>query len=47
VQAKLQSLHLNVVVVRAFGGTQGRVIKIDPGAGTQVHPGDTVTLTVV
>jgi serine/threonine-protein kinase len=47
VQAKLQSLHLNVQVVRAFGGTTGRVIKIDPGAGTQVHPGDTVTVTVV
>jgi eukaryotic-like serine/threonine-protein kinase len=47
VQAQLQSLHLNVVVVPAFGGKQGRVIRIDPGEGTQVRPGDTVTITIV
>ena len=47
VQPALESLNLNVVVQKAFGGVEGRVIKIDPGSGTPVHPGSTVTVTIV
>ena len=47
VQPRLEALHLNVVVQKEFGGKSGTVINIDPGAGTQVRPGDTVTVTVV
>ncbi|HZZ97079.1 MAG TPA: Stk1 family PASTA domain-containing Ser/Thr kinase [Jatrophihabitantaceae bacterium] len=47
VQPALENLHLNVDVQKAFGGVEGRVIKIDPGSGTQVHPGETVTVTIV
>jgi beta-lactam-binding protein with PASTA domain/tRNA A-37 threonylcarbamoyl transferase component Bud32 len=47
VQPVLENLNLNVVVQKAFGGVEGRVIKIDPDSGTQVHPGDTVTITIV
>jgi serine/threonine protein kinase len=47
VQSALENLHLIVNVQKAFGGVEGRVIKIDPGSGTSVHPGDTVTVTIV
>jgi serine/threonine-protein kinase len=46
-QPKLEALGLNVNVVKEFGGKAGRIINVDPGAGTQVHPGDTVTVTIV
>jgi beta-lactam-binding protein with PASTA domain/serine/threonine protein kinase len=47
VQPQLEALHLHVVIEAPFGNQNGRVLKIDPPSGTQVHPGDTVTLTVV
>jgi serine/threonine-protein kinase len=47
VRTQLEQLHLHVDVQQAFGGRTGRVIQIDPESGTKVHPGDTVTVTVV
>jgi serine/threonine-protein kinase len=47
VESALENLHLHVTVQRAFGGEEERVIHIDPPSGTQVHPGDTVTVTIV
>jgi serine/threonine-protein kinase len=46
-QPKLEALGLHVQVNTEFGGHAGRVINVDPAAGTQVHPGDTVTVTIV
>jgi serine/threonine protein kinase/beta-lactam-binding protein with PASTA domain len=47
VQSQLESLGLNVVINPYLGGKNDRVLSIDPASGTQVHPGDTVTLTVI
>jgi len=47
VQAQLEHLGLQVEVIKEFGGLAGKVINIDPGSGTQVHPGDVVKVTVV
>jgi eukaryotic-like serine/threonine-protein kinase len=46
-QPQLENLGLQVKVVQEFGGHAGRVINVDPGAGTQLHPGETVTVTIV
>jgi serine/threonine protein kinase/beta-lactam-binding protein with PASTA domain len=45
-----QALHavgLHAEVQKAFGGDNNLVISVDPGPGTEVHPGDTVTVTVI
>jgi serine/threonine-protein kinase len=47
VQAQLEHLGLQVEVIKEFGGLAGKVVNIDPGSGTQVHPGDVVKVTVV
>ena len=47
VQSQLEALGLDVIVNRSLGGKNGRVLSIDPASGTLVHPGDTVTLTVI
>jgi len=43
----LEALGLKVKVRKAFGGLLGRVVGMDPKAGSQVPKGSTVTLTVV
>jgi eukaryotic-like serine/threonine-protein kinase len=47
VQSQLESLGLHVAINPYLGGKNDRVLSIDPASGTQVHPGDTVTLTVI
>ena len=47
VQAQLEQLGLRVEVIKEFGGLAGKVINVDPGSGTQVHPGDLVKVTIV
>jgi serine/threonine-protein kinase len=47
VQSTLEGLGLHVNVETAFGGYANRVVGMDPPAGTSVHYGSTVTLTVV
>ena len=46
-QPQLEQLGLQVEVIKEFGGNAGRVINVDPGAGTQVRPGDVVKVTIV
>jgi eukaryotic-like serine/threonine-protein kinase len=46
-EQQLQQLGLNVSVHKAFGGKAELVISVDPNPGTQVHIGDTVTITVI
>jgi serine/threonine-protein kinase len=47
-QAALRAVGLVPQIDRSYdGGVLGRVINIDPGAGTQLPVGSTVTLTVV
>jgi serine/threonine-protein kinase len=43
----LESLGLKVKIEKVFGGFLGKVVGMEPGAGTQVASGSTVTLTVV
>ncbi len=44
---KLDAVGLHADVQKAFGGRNSLVISVDPGAGTEVHPGDTVAVTVI
>jgi serine/threonine protein kinase/beta-lactam-binding protein with PASTA domain len=44
---QLEQLGLKVKIQKAFGGHSGRVVGIDPPAGTTVDVGSTVTLTIV
>lgn len=46
-QAQLQQLGLVPNVIRWLGGTNGRVVRIDPGSGTQLPKGSTVRVWVV
>jgi serine/threonine-protein kinase len=45
-QQTLEDLGLNVQRDNQFGGALGLVMAVNPKSGTQVHRGDTVTLTV-
>jgi serine/threonine-protein kinase len=45
-QQQLESLGLKVKRDNQFGGALGLVMDVNPAAGTQLHRGDTVTLTV-
>jgi serine/threonine-protein kinase len=47
VENALTAAQLNYTVHKAFGGELGRVVKIDPGPGTQVPINSTITITVV
>jgi hypothetical protein len=42
----LEGLGLKVKRDNQFGGALGLVMAVDPPAGTQLHRGDKVTLTV-
>jgi serine/threonine protein kinase/beta-lactam-binding protein with PASTA domain len=46
-QAQLQGLGLNVSVIKEFGGISGKVVGMDPAAGTVVAFGSTVKLYIV
>jgi eukaryotic-like serine/threonine-protein kinase len=47
VEDSLRAAGLQWSIHRAFGGELGRVVKIDPGPGTQVAINSTVVITVV
>ena len=43
----LENVGLKPDVTNFFGGNNGRVVSVQPGPGTQLHPGDHVSVTVV
>ena len=47
VEASLDQLGIKYVLNKVLGGVSGRVLNLNPPTGTQVHRGDTVTITVV
>jgi serine/threonine-protein kinase len=46
-ESQLHDLGLNVNVVSEFGGTTQRIIHVSPSPGTQVHPGETIDVSIV
>jgi eukaryotic-like serine/threonine-protein kinase len=46
-ETQLHNLGLSVNVVSEFGGTTQRIIHVSPSPGTQVHPGDTIDVSIV